>query len=70
MHEIKVFASDFLESMEQYSTTSDDWEWQPANDVKDIYASGAPTSTQQSTYAGESDDRGDSDRPNEGLMAV
>lgn len=70
MHEIKVFASDFLESMEQYSTTSDDWEWQPTNDVKDIYASGAPTSTQQSTYAGESDDRGDSDRPNEGLMAV
>lgn len=67
---IKVFASGFLEPMDKYSRLDENWEWEPANDVKKIYASGAPTSTNQSTYAGESDNRSDSDRPNEGLMAV
>ena len=70
MSEIKVFASNFLEPMEEYSKVDETWDWEPANDVKEIYASGAPTSTNQSTYAGESDDRSDTDRPNEGLMAV
>lgn len=70
MYEIKVFASSFLEPMDKYSVVNESWDWEPANDVKEIYASGAPTSTNQSTYAGEKDDRSDTDRPNEGLMAI
>lgn len=66
----KVFSSNFLEDMD-YTKPTKKWSWKPANDEAfEIYASGAPTSTNQSTYAGESDDRNDTDRPNEGLMAV
>lgn len=54
-----------------YDKEKVEWSWKPANDAAyDIYASGAPTKTQASTYA---DDRGsmrDTDRPNEGLIAV
>lgn len=67
---MKVFASQFLETMD-YDKEKVEWSWKPANDTAyDIYASGAPTKTQASTYA---DDRGsmrDTDRPNEGLIAV
>ena len=42
--------------------------WTPANeDATKIYATGANTSSHQSTYAAEKDDRSDSDRPNEGM---
>ncbi|GAD18127.1 Uncharacterised protein [Helicobacter fennelliae] len=71
MKKIKVFSSRFLESMEGYSKTQGKWEWQPANnDIYEIYASGAPTGTNSSTYAAETDNRSDSDRPNEGLLAI
>lgn len=64
----KVFAAHFLETMRIDESIKGEWKWEPANDIKDIYASGAPTSTQQSTYAGEKDNRTDSDRPNEGMQ--
>jgi hypothetical protein len=69
---MKVFASRFLEPMKGEDTPPvDGWSWQPANaDVKRIYASGASTNTQQSTYAAEKDNRSDSDRPNEGYLVV
>ncbi len=63
----QIFAGYYLESIHVDNSIKGEWIWKPANDVKDIYASGAPTSTQQSTYAGETDNRGDSDRPNEGM---
>jgi len=66
---LKVFALKFLE------TPSDDgkikheqWTWTPQNsEAINIYASGSSTSSRQSTYAAEKDDRSDSDRPNEGM---
>lgn len=66
---MKVFALRFLETPVSDKPDTADWTWTPANeDFADIYASGAPTNTQQSTYAAESDDRSDSDRPNEGML--
>ncbi|TEY01569.1 hypothetical protein [Campylobacter sp. US33a] len=71
MQKNKVFASRFLESMNKNHPNQNNWDWQPAsNNAYEIYASGAPTSTQQSTYADGRDNRSDSDRPNEGLMAI
>lgn len=69
---MKVFASRFLEPMKGENIPPvDGWLWQPANpDVKRIYASGASTHTQQSTYAAEKDNRSDNDRPNEGYLVV
>lgn len=63
----QVFAKHFLESMRVDDSINSEWSWKPVNEVENIYASGAPTSTQQSTYAGETDNRTDSDRPNEGM---
>jgi len=67
---MKVFASRYLEAMSSDKIiSSEKWNWNPSNqDVKNIYACGAPTSTGQSTYAAEKDNRGDSDRPNEGMF--
>lgn len=67
---MKVFASQFLETMD-YDKEKIEWSWKPANDAAyDIYASGAPTKTKSHTYADERDTMGDTDRPNEGLIAV
>ena len=69
---MKVFASRFLEEpFKEQVIESDGWSWTPAgeNAVR-VYASGAPTNTNQSTYADERDDRSDSDRPNEGMLAA
>jgi len=66
---MKVFALRYLETPVSDKPETADWKWKPANEeFSDIYASGAPTNTQQSTYAAESDDRSDSDRPNEGML--
>lgn len=66
---MKVFTLKYLETPVSDKPESADWQWQPANEeFADIYASGAPTNTQQSTYAAESDNRSDSDRPNEGML--
>jgi hypothetical protein len=69
---MKVFATRFLEPMKSEEIQPvDSWTWQPANpDMKRIYASGASTNTQQSTYAAEKDNRSDNDRPNEGFLVV
>ena len=69
---MKVFVTSYLESFSNNQVDRDEkWNWTPANsDVKKIYASGANTSTQQSTYAAEKDDRSDSDRPNEGMYVA
>lgn len=67
---MKVFASSYLEkfSSDVVDSTTD-WTWTPeGNEAKKIYASGANTSTSQSTYAAEKDNRSDNDRPNEGLF--
>lgn len=65
---MKVFASKFLESVQETKAESlTDWSWEPANkDIKEIYASGAKTATRASTYASEKDNEADTDRPNEG----
>ncbi len=66
---MKVFALKYLEVPVLDRPEPADWKWKPADqEFADIYASGAPTNTRQSTYAAESDDRGDSDRPNEGML--
>lgn len=63
---MKVFASNFLESPVD-DTNQKEWKWTPNNkDAIEIYATGKSTSSRQSTYAAEKDDRSDSDRPNEG----
>lgn len=64
----KVFATKFLESMDYMNKKDEKWSWAPSNNkTYDIYASGAPTSTSQSTYADARDNRSDTDRPNEGM---
>ena len=66
---MKVFATQFLVPMKNEVPQDEKWSWQPANDsIKDIYASGANTSSRQSTYAAETDDRSDMDKPNEGML--
>ncbi|MDM5101418.1 hypothetical protein [Aeromonas salmonicida] len=68
---MKVFATKFLEVPSNDEIIQDEWNWTPANpDAQKIYGSGASTSTQQSTYAAEKDDRSDSDRPNEGMLVA
>lgn len=48
---------------------NEEWTWTPKDEeVRRIYASGANTRTQTSTYAAEKDNRSDSDRPNEGML--
>lgn len=65
---MKIFASQFLESLSNDSVSVDvEWTWTPDNTrIKDIYASGANTKSRESTYAAETDNRSDDDRPNEG----
>jgi len=69
---MKVFASSYLEN---FSTdrvdNSQKWDWTPAGkEAEKIYASGANTSSTQSTYAAEKDNRSDTDRPNEGMYVA
>lgn len=66
---MKVFATKFLEQpSKDEKINSESWSWSPQNSkAVDIYASGSATSSRQSTYAAEKDDRSDSDRPNEGM---
>lgn len=68
---MSVFGIKYLEKMQGNSAkTADDWSWKPtANDAYRIYASGNSTSSRESTYAAEKDNRQDEDRPNEGLAA-
>lgn len=69
---MKVFATRFLEPMKtQGDVPVDDWSWEPTGgEAHRIFASGASTNTRASTYAAETDDRADSDRPNEGHMVA
>lgn len=69
---MKVFASLFLEKMSRGSVDeSVEWSWEPeCKDAREIYGSGANTSTRESTYADERDDRADTDRPNEGMKVA
>jgi hypothetical protein len=69
---MKVYASKFLEPMSNNRVTNETkWSWSPTNqEVYEIYASGNNTSSNESTYAAEKDNRSDSDRPNEGIMVA
>lgn len=66
---MKVFSQRYLEAPSNDEVSDENWRWEPSNpSARKIYGSGAPTKTQQSTYAAEKDDRSDSDRPNEGML--
>ena len=67
---MKVFAMSFLKKMEVEKTVPmSEWSCVPENqDFDKVYGSGANTRSQQSTYAAETDNRTDSDRPNEGML--
>lgn len=69
---MNVFLQKYLEPPVQNSAIkAENWQWTPEGEfAQEIYASGAATRTRESTYAAEKDDRGDSDRPNEGLAAA
>ncbi len=69
---MKVFASTYLEGFSSDKVDEGQgWSWTPeGKEANKIYASGANTSTRQSTYAAERDDRADSDRPNEGMYVA
>jgi hypothetical protein len=68
---MNVFGLRFLEpmgSVEEVDQTN--WTWRPASTgALKIYASGNSTRSRESTYAAETDNRQDEDRPNEGLAA-
>ncbi|WP_057762126.1 hypothetical protein [Cytobacillus praedii] len=66
---MKVFASRYLEAPSKEEVLKKEgWSWEPNNkDAYHIYASGKSTSSRESTYAAEKDNRSDSDRPNEGM---
>jgi hypothetical protein len=69
---MKVFASSYLEGFSSDKVDGEErWSWNPeGSEASKIYASGANTSTRQSTYAAETDNRSDSDRPNEGMYVA
>lgn len=69
---MKVFASAYLEGFSSSKVNSKQkWDWTPeGEEALEIYASGANTSSRESTYAAEKDSRGDSDRPNEGMYVA
>lgn len=69
---MKVFATQFLEKMSSDRVESEEtWTWTPSGEsAEKIFASGANTSSQTSTYAAEKDNRSDSDRPNEGMFVA
>lgn len=63
---MKVFGERYLEEMKYLDNPpTSEWDWEPVDSHR-IYASGANTNTQSSTYADDRDNRSDSDRPNEG----
>lgn len=62
-----VFGERFLEPLSSETGSEIDWNWVPSDPAaKGIYASGGNTTSRSSTYAAETDDRSDDDRPNEG----
>lgn len=65
---MKVFASNYLEPLSPEKVVNvEKWDWSPYDmNIFKIYASGAKTSTNASTYASEKDSNADTDRPNEG----
>lgn len=69
---MKVFASTYLEGFSSSNVDPDlKWDWTPeGEEALKIYASGANTSSRESTYAAEKDSRSDSDRPNEGMFVA
>jgi hypothetical protein len=68
---MRVYMSHLLEKVQSDVVSSKDWTWEPEGGaVHDVYASGANTSSNQSTYAAEKDDRSDSDRPDEGMLVA
>jgi len=70
---MKVFASSYLEKFSSDKVDNGKkWSWSPegGKEAEEIYASGANTSSNQSTYAAEKDNRSDNDRPNEGLFVA
>ena len=69
---MRVFATSYLEKMSSDSVEKGQaWTWEPeGEEAEQIYACGANTSTNQSTYAAEKDNRSDSDRPNEGMFVA
>nr|WP_295667685.1 hypothetical protein [Sphingomonas sp.] len=68
---MEVFGMRYLEKMQANEVVEvKDWNWKPAGgDAYRIYGSGNSTSSRESTYAAEKDNRQDEDRPNEGLAA-
>ena len=68
---MKVFGLRYLEKMQANEVVEvKDWNWKPtSSDAYRIYGSGNSTSSRESTYAAEKDNRQDEDRPNEGLAA-
>jgi hypothetical protein len=69
---MKIFASKFLESVQSGTIEeAEKWTWKPYDEsVYEVYASGNNTSSQESTYAAEKDNRSDADRPNEGMFVA
>ena len=69
---MKVFATTYLEEMtEKHVSDKSDWSWNPENEkAYELYASGNNTSSSESTYAAEKDNRSDNDRPNEGMFVA
>lgn len=67
-HKHNAFSSKFLEEVNiDNSIKNKEWSWRPSNpNIKEIFMSGANTSSNESTYASEKDSRADQDRPNEG----
>jgi hypothetical protein len=68
---MKVFGLKYVEPMASQSVVPvSEWSWTPThNEAHRIYGSGASTSSRESTYAAEADNRADHDRPNEGMAA-
>lgn len=68
---MKVFASRFLEEpVSNPNLQVEKWAWKPEKEITEIVASGANTTSRESTYVGEKDNRADDDRPNEGRMLI
>lgn len=68
---MKVFGERYLEKMQSETVQkADGWAWSPkSGDSYRVYGSGNSTRSRESTYAAETDNRQDEDRPNEGLAA-
>jgi hypothetical protein len=69
---MRVFASRFLEEPQaKMAERGAVWTWEPHDpEVPVTYASGRPTGTNASTYNAETDNHGDTDRPDEGMLEV